>query len=72
MLHRGWLCRANHGAKAYSATDDIVPQAAAEAEALPAFWFRGIIPADRARVPPPAEVEELVITNSNHTTLSPG
>eukprot|EP00959_Pyramimonas_sp_CCMP1952_P240510 5026222-Pyramimonas_sp.AAC.1 len=71
MLRTGWLCRANCGATARSSTADPVPEVLTQAEATPAFWLRGIIPANLTPATPPAEIEQLVIINSNIQTLVP-
>ncbi|CAK0883693.1 unnamed protein product [Prorocentrum cordatum] len=56
-VHRCWLCPKNRDSPAYALSDELVPEAVAEQHTYPAFWMRGLIPADWTKVQAPAASE---------------
>ena len=52
-LHRHWECPANDDIKACKRSSYLIPRAKTKAAVCPAFWLRGIVPADWTAVAPP-------------------
>ena len=57
-LHRHWECPANDEVKACNRSKHLVPRARRNAAACPAFWLRGLVPAEWTAVSPPCQVSD--------------
>ena len=57
-LHRHWECQANDEIKACNRSKHLIPKARLRASVCPAFWLRGIVPAEWTKVPPPPQAAD--------------
>ena len=57
-LHRHWECSANDELKACNKSKFLIPKARAQAVKCPAFWLRGVVPAEWTVVPPPCDASD--------------
>ena len=57
-LHRHWECPANDEIKACNRSKHLIPRARRNAAVCPAFWLRGLVPAEWTAVPPPCQVSD--------------
>ncbi|CAK0842450.1 unnamed protein product, partial [Prorocentrum cordatum] len=69
-LHLCWTCPHNKGKRAFQDSDTLVPEAVAQYEQCPAFWFRGLTPSAWTSTLPPARDERWEFDDNK--TCSPG